>query len=203
MKNFHPLLSSFILSSIIVLSISFGTSCSSPKYYSFNNKHDHQFSNDYQIDRSIPADFNAEIMTTPQLAASAEIIEKEIEKIQELADSKGIKSQVGQLQAARKIQKEIKVAEKELKQLTVSSMDPASSHFDDRSNQGDKSQLAALLIAIFVGGLGIHRFYLGYIGIGILQLLTGGGCGIWALIDIIRIATGDLKPRNGEYYDRF
>ncbi|MCC5920735.1 MAG: TM2 domain-containing protein [Cyclobacteriaceae bacterium] len=82
-------------------------------------------------------------------------------------------------------------------------MDPASSHFDDRSNQGDKSQLAALLIAIFVGGLGIHRFYLGYIGIGILQLLTGGGCGIWALIDIIRIATGDLKPRNGEYYDRF
>lgn len=62
-----------------------------------------------------------------------------------------------------------------------------------------KSQLVALLLAILIGGLGIHRFYLGYTTIGIIQLLTAGGCGIWALIDIIRIATGDLKPKNGEY----
>lgn len=62
-----------------------------------------------------------------------------------------------------------------------------------------KSQLVALILAIFVGGLGIHRFYLGYTTIGIIQLLTAGGCGIWALIDIIRIATGDLQPKNGRY----
>ncbi len=64
-----------------------------------------------------------------------------------------------------------------------------------------KSQLVALLLAIFVGGIGIHRFYLGYIGIGIAQIVTLGGCGIWALIDLIRIATGDLKPADGSEYD--
>ncbi len=67
------------------------------------------------------------------------------------------------------------------------------------SSSSDKSQLVALILAIFLGGLGIHRFYLGYTGIGIIQLLTAGGCGIWALIDIIRIAIGDLGPKNGSY----
>ncbi len=62
-----------------------------------------------------------------------------------------------------------------------------------------KSQLVALLLAIFVGGIGIHRFYLGYTGIGIIQLLTAGGCGIWALIDLVRIITGDLQPNSGKY----
>jgi len=64
-----------------------------------------------------------------------------------------------------------------------------------------KSQLVAVLLAALVGSLGIHRFYLGYIGIGIIQLLTLGGCGIWALIDLIRIITGDLKPADGSEYD--
>lgn len=64
---------------------------------------------------------------------------------------------------------------------------------------GGKSQLIALLLVIFVGGLGIHRFYLGYTWQGVVQLLTLGGCGIWALIDLIRIITGDLKPKDGEY----
>jgi len=67
------------------------------------------------------------------------------------------------------------------------------------SSSSDKSQLVALILAIFLGGIGIHRFYLGYTGIGIIQLLTAGGCGIWALIDIIRIAIGDLGPKNGSY----
>ncbi|MFN3785008.1 MAG: TM2 domain-containing protein [Spirosomataceae bacterium] len=62
-----------------------------------------------------------------------------------------------------------------------------------------KSQLIALLLALLVGVVGIHRFYLGYTTQGILQLLTAGGCGVWTLIDIIRIATGDLKPKDGNY----
>jgi TM2 domain-containing membrane protein YozV len=62
--------------------------------------------------------------------------------------------------------------------------------------------LIALLICFFVGGLGIHRFYLGYTWQGVVQLLTLGGCGIWALIDLIRIITGDLKPKNGDYTDK-
>jgi hypothetical protein len=64
---------------------------------------------------------------------------------------------------------------------------------------GGKSQLVALLLCIFVGYLGIHRFYLGYTGIGILELLTAGLCGILTLIDLIRIITGDLQPKGGEY----
>ena len=68
------------------------------------------------------------------------------------------------------------------------------------SAHGDgKSQLVALILVLLVGGLGIHRFYLGYTWQGIVQLLTGGGCGIWALIDLIRIITGSLKPKDGEY----
>ena len=62
-----------------------------------------------------------------------------------------------------------------------------------------KSQLIAFLLVCFVGGLGIHRFYLGYTWQGVVQLLTLGGCGIWAIIDAIRIITGDLKPKDDEY----
>lgn len=62
-----------------------------------------------------------------------------------------------------------------------------------------KSQVIALLLVIVVGGLGIHRFYLGYTWQGVVQLLTAGGCGVWWLIDLIRIITGDLKPKDGEY----
>lgn len=67
--------------------------------------------------------------------------------------------------------------------------------------EGDKSWIVALLLVIFVGALGIHRFYLGYTAIGIIQLLTLGGCGIWALIDLIRIIIRDLQPKDGEYTD--
>ncbi|MCK9255376.1 MAG: TM2 domain-containing protein [Bacteroidales bacterium] len=67
------------------------------------------------------------------------------------------------------------------------------------ATSGGDNQLVALLLCIFVGVIGIHRFYLGYIGIGVIQLLTGGGCGIWTLIDLIRIITGDLQPNGGRY----
>jgi len=62
-----------------------------------------------------------------------------------------------------------------------------------------KSQLTAFLLALLIGVLGIHRFYLGYTGIGVIQLLTLGGLGIWAFIDMILILTGDLKPKDGDY----
>lgn len=64
---------------------------------------------------------------------------------------------------------------------------------------GGKSQVIALILAALIGGLGIHRFYLGYTWQGIVQLLTLGGCGIWSLIDLIRIITGDLQPKDGSY----
>jgi TM2 domain len=66
---------------------------------------------------------------------------------------------------------------------------------------GSKSQIVALILCVLVGGIGIHRFYLGYTWQGVVQLLTAGGCGIWALIDFIRILTGSLQPKDG-YYDQ-
>lgn len=70
------------------------------------------------------------------------------------------------------------------------------------SSAKGKSQIIALVLCILVGVLGIHRFYLGHIGIGIAQLLTLGGCGIWTLIDLIMIITGDLKPKDGDYDEK-
>lgn len=64
---------------------------------------------------------------------------------------------------------------------------------------GGKSQVTALILVALIGGLGIHRFYLGYTWQGVVQLLTAGGCGVWALIDLIRIITGDLQPKDGSY----
>ncbi|TAE74537.1 MAG: TM2 domain-containing protein [Bacteroidetes bacterium] len=57
----------------------------------------------------------------------------------------------------------------------------------------------ALVLALLIGNLGIHRFYLGYTWQGVVQLLTLGGCGIWTIIDWVRIITGDLKPKSGDY----
>ena len=67
------------------------------------------------------------------------------------------------------------------------------------ANTAGKSQLTAVLLSFFLGALGIDRFYLGYTGLGILKLLTLGVFGILALIDFIRILTGDLKPKHGDY----
>ncbi len=63
-----------------------------------------------------------------------------------------------------------------------------------------KSKTTALLLSIFLGGLGVDRFYLGYTGMGILKLLTGGGFGILAIYDLIMIACGNLGPADGSPY---
>ena len=65
--------------------------------------------------------------------------------------------------------------------------------------QGGKSQVTALLLALFLGFWGAHRFYLGHTATGFLMMLTAGGCGIWYLVDLIMIATGDLQPKHEPY----
>jgi len=61
----------------------------------------------------------------------------------------------------------------------------------------DKSNTVALLLCFFLGFLGIHRFYVGKIGTGILMLLTLGGLGIWNLIDFIIIVMQKFTDKEG------
>lgn len=64
-----------------------------------------------------------------------------------------------------------------------------------------KNKLTAILLSVFVGGLGIDRFYLGYTGLGVVKLLTCGGFGIWTLIDLVMICTGSLRPADGSPWE--
>ena len=62
-----------------------------------------------------------------------------------------------------------------------------------------KSKVTTLILCIFFGELGVHYFYVGKIGMGILYLFTMGFCGVGWLIDIIRIACGTFRDKNGMY----
>lgn len=57
------------------------------------------------------------------------------------------------------------------------------------------SRLVAALLCGFLGVLGVHRFYVGKVGTGVAQLLTGGGLGIWWLVDLIMIIVGSFRDK--------
>jgi len=59
-----------------------------------------------------------------------------------------------------------------------------------------QSRTVALILAILLGYLGIHRFYAGKVGTGILMIITLGGLGLWWLIDVIVIATGGFRDKS-------
>ncbi|ODP27978.1 putative membrane protein YozV [Paenibacillus nuruki] len=60
-----------------------------------------------------------------------------------------------------------------------------------------KSNLVSLLLCIFFGYLGIHRFYVGKVGTGLLMLFTAGLGGVWVIIDIIIIILGKFRDKEG------
>ena len=61
----------------------------------------------------------------------------------------------------------------------------------------EKIFVATLILCILLGGLGVHRFYVGKTWTGILMLLSLGGLGIWQLIDLIVIAVQKFKDSKG------
>ena len=60
-----------------------------------------------------------------------------------------------------------------------------------------KSWMTTLLLALFAGYLGVHRFYTGHTLLGVLQLVTCGGGGIWTLVDILFIVMGKYTDAQG------
>jgi TM2 domain-containing membrane protein YozV len=61
----------------------------------------------------------------------------------------------------------------------------------------DKEWVTALLLSLFLGSLGIDRFYLGHSGLGVLKLLTCGGVGVWSLVDVVLIAMNRMTDGEG------
>ena len=61
----------------------------------------------------------------------------------------------------------------------------------------EKRKLPAFLLCLFFGWFGVHRFYVGKVGTGVLQILTLGGLGLWTLLDLLVIVLGGFTDKEG------
>ena len=61
----------------------------------------------------------------------------------------------------------------------------------------NKSKFVAAVLCFFLGILGVHRFYVGKIGTGVLQFFTGGGLGVWWIIDLVMILLSKFTDQDG------
>ena len=71
-----------------------------------------------------------------------------------------------------------------------------------KTDVSSKDFITTLLLCLLAGGLGIHRYYVGKIGTGILYTLTAGVFGIGILVDLIKIATGKFTDKDGKVIKR-
>ena len=72
-----------------------------------------------------------------------------------------------------------------------------SQYFENGNQNGEKSKVVSMVLCFLLGFLGVHRFYLGKIGTGILWLITCGFCGIGVLVDFVRICLNKITDKNG------
>ena len=74
--------------------------------------------------------------------------------------------------------------------------------FMSEYNSAKKSTTVGVLLALFLGGFGAHRFYVGKIGTGVLMLITLGGLGVWFLVDLLLVVTGQFTNKDGQKIPR-
>ncbi len=109
-----------------------------------------------------------------------------------MSDSKSSKKDKVKLSEIRKVKKEVKDLKKQLKN--------ESKIKNETKSQGPDKQTAIILCCLgFAVIAGLHRLYLGYYGLGILYILTGGLCLIGTIIDLIKLLNGDLQPNGGSF----
>ena len=109
-----------------------------------------------------------------------------------LSNNKTSKKDKVKLSEIRKVKKEVKDLKKHLKNENKITSETKS--------QGPDKQTAIILCCLgFAVIAGLHRLYLGYYGLGILYILTGGLCLIGTIIDLIKLLNGDLQPNGGSF----
>jgi TM2 domain-containing membrane protein YozV len=184
-------------------------SCSAPKYAYYFDTHDYEAGK-----RKKQAAVEASRVTTAEIMQTVQAVKPAADEPVAVASTGGkIYATPAEVKATdnmspttvskkfkRNLAKQIKAAIKDYKK---------QKHDDSLAEGGDKNQLVALLLAIFLGALGIHRFYIGRTGTALLQLLLFVlglfllfplyALAIWILVDIILIVTGNLTPKNGSY----
>jgi hypothetical protein len=87
-------------------------------------------------------------------------------------------------------------------EMTTDSTPPKSAQ-TTAGNISPKSRLATTILAWVLGGLGVDRFYTGHIVLGILKLITGGGLGIWWIIDFVMAVAGKRKDKQGGLIEKW
>lgn len=83
-----------------------------------------------------------------------------------------------------------------LKQQMISSVQNGNKNSLNVASS-EKSKFTALLLCLFLGGFGMHRFYVGKTGTGLVYLFTLGLCGFGVLVDFIVIAAGTFTDKSG------
>lgn len=66
----------------------------------------------------------------------------------------------------------------------------------DPAEVSEKSRLVTFLLCTFLGGIGVHRFYVGKVASGVFMILTLGGIGVWLLVDWIMILSGNFRDKD-------
>ena len=126
------------------------------------------------------------VYSTPEVTA----LSNKIDEV--LSNNKTSKKDKVKLSEIRKIKKEVKDLKKHLKDENKIT--------NNTESQGPDKQTAIILCCLgFAVIAGLHRLYLGYYGLGILYILTGGLCLIGTIIDLIKLLNGDLQPNGGSF----